>query len=117
MRFLLGQSADARLIAHLTEQGHGATRVAKDYPHGLPDTQVLAIARAEGRILITDDPDFGELVLRLGQTHAGVIFLRLGPHADLAFRIAQLDHVLTHYADQLDQFIAVTSRAVRVRRR
>jgi predicted nuclease of predicted toxin-antitoxin system len=117
MSFLLDQSTDARLIAHLTEQGHDATRIAKGYPHGLPDTQVLTIARAEGRILITDDPDFGELVFRLGQTHPGVIFLRLGPHANLAFRIVRLDHVLTHYADQLDQFIVVTSRAARVRRR
>ena len=116
MRFLLDQSTDARLIAHLTEQGHDATRVAKDYPHGLHDTQVLAIARAERRILITDDPDFGALIFRLGQTHAGVMFLRLGPHAHLAFRISRLDYVLTHYADQLDQFV-VTSRAVRVRRR
>src|SRR5688500_13202244 len=117
MRCVLDQSTDARLITHLVQNGHDATRVAKDYPHGLPDTEVLAIAHAEGRILITDDPDFGELVFRLGQPHAGVIFLRLGPYADLAFRIARLDLVLAHYADQLDQFIVVTPRAVRIRRR
>jgi predicted nuclease of predicted toxin-antitoxin system len=117
MRFVLDQSTDARIIAYLREQGHDATRVARDYAHGLPDTQVLAIAHAERRILIADDPDFGELVFRLGQPHAGVIFLRLGPYADLAFRVARLHYVLTHYGDQLDQFLVVTPRRVRVRRR
>ena len=87
MRFLLDQSTDARLIALLTQHGHDATRVARDYPHGLPDAQVLALAHAERRIVITDDRDFGELIFRRGQPHAGVIYLRLGAFADLSTRI------------------------------
>jgi predicted nuclease of predicted toxin-antitoxin system len=117
MRFLLDQSTDARLIVHLTERGHDATRVAKDYPHGLTDTQVLAIAHAESRILITDDRDFGELVFRLGHSHAGVIYLRLGSYADLDSRIARLDDVLASHTDELDQFLVVNPRTVRIRRR
>ena len=62
MRFLLDQSSDARLIPHLRSLGHEATRIARDYPAGLPDSEVLAVAHREERILITDDRDFGELV-------------------------------------------------------
>ena len=45
MRFLLDQSVDARLVAYLIALGHDALRVGRDYPSGLPDDQVLAIAR------------------------------------------------------------------------
>src|SRR5262249_25026718 len=117
VRFLLDQSTDARLVAHLTTLGHDATRVAKDYPHGLPDTAVLAIAHAESRILITDDRDFGELIFPLGQPHAGVIYLRLGAYAHLGTRVARLDFVLAHYADELGRFLVVSPRGVRIRRK
>ena len=96
--------------------GHDATRIGRDYPGGLPDAEVLAIAHREGRILITDDRDFGELVFVHGRPHAGVIFLRLGENAPLDLKIARLDYVLTHHADELDQFLVVTRTSVRVRR-
>ena len=115
MRFLLDQSTDARLIPFLSTQGHDATRIASEYPAGLTDQAVLALAHAEQRILITDDRDFGELVFRLRQPHAGVIYLRLGEEADLANKISRLSYVLTHYADRLDQFLVVTAHRVRIR--
>jgi predicted nuclease of predicted toxin-antitoxin system len=117
MRFLLDQSSDARLVLHLQAHGHDATRIGRDHPGGLSDAQVLAIAHAERRILITDDRDFGELVFRLRQSHAGVIFLRLGAYADLPTRVERLDHVLTHYADEMGEFLVVSRRNIRVRRR
>jgi hypothetical protein len=60
MRFLLDENADARLVSYLTDQGHDVTQIATDYPSGLPDEQVLSLAHQEGRILITNDKDFGE---------------------------------------------------------
>jgi len=32
---------------------------------GILDEEVLAIARQEGRLLLTEDKDFGELVIRM----------------------------------------------------
>lgn len=115
MRFLLDQSTDARLIVYLRSHGHDATRIAADYPGGLPDSEVLAIAVREDRILITDDRDFGELVFAQRQIHAGVIYLRLGEYADLTTKTARLAYILDHYGDQLTQFLVVTLRSVRVR--
>jgi predicted nuclease of predicted toxin-antitoxin system len=107
MRFLLDQSTDARLGIYLRKLGHDVTRIAADYPAGLLDPKILSIARTEGRILVTDDRDFGEWVFRFKRPHAGVIFLRLGTYAPLDLKIARVSFVLTHYADQLDQFIVV----------
>jgi predicted nuclease of predicted toxin-antitoxin system len=62
MKFLLDQSTDGRLAVYLRKLGHDVTRIAADYPAGLLDPKILSIAYAEGRILITDDRDFGEWV-------------------------------------------------------
>jgi predicted nuclease of predicted toxin-antitoxin system len=115
MNFLLDQSTDARLVSWLTQRGHNALRIGRDYPHGLPDEQVLAIAHREGRILITDDRDFGELVFRHRQPHTGVIYLRLASYS-LALTTARLEHVLTNHAEHLDRFLVVTPGDVRERR-
>ncbi len=116
MNFLLDQSTDARLVTWLTARGHDAVRIGRDYPHGLPDAEVLAIAKREGRILITDDRDFGELVFRHRRPHAGVVYLRLSSYS-FALTTARLEEVLTHHADKLDRFLVVTPGSVRERRR
>jgi len=115
MRFLLDQSSNARLIPHLQRPGHDAIRVGREHPPGLPDVEVLRIAYAENRILITDDRDFGELIIRERHQHRGVIYLRLGDYVPLEVAIDRLEYVLTHHADQLDQFLVVTRHRVRVR--
>jgi predicted nuclease of predicted toxin-antitoxin system len=114
MKFLLDQSTDARLGAYLRQFGYDVTRIAANYPAGLLDPKILSIARSEGRLLITDDRDFGEWVFRFKHPHAGVIFLRLGKYAPLDVKIARLSFVLTHYKDQLDQFIVVKKGSVRI---
>lgn len=114
MKFLVDESADARLADYLQSLGHDATTVARDYAPSLEDYQVLAIAHRERRILLTNDRDFGELVFRLGQSHSGVILLRLNS-TNLAVKIERLDHILDRYADRLDHFLVVTERLVRVR--
>jgi predicted nuclease of predicted toxin-antitoxin system len=114
MKFLLDQSTDSRLLSYLTQLGHDATQIRRTYPHSIPGPEVLSLAYQEKRILITDDRDFGELVFRLQQPHAGVIFLRLGTYAPLSLKIERLSFVLTNYADQLDEFLVVKKDTARV---
>jgi predicted nuclease of predicted toxin-antitoxin system len=115
MRFLVDASSDARLVAHLRNLGHDVTRVGTDHPGTLKDPEVLAIAVAEQRILITDDRDFGELVFGRRQPHTGVIYFRLST-TRFVVRRDRLDYVLASYSDELDQFLIVTEYDVRVRR-
>ena len=113
-RFILDESADLPLRTHLRAGGHDVTAIAHDYPGALADEDVLAIAVAEDRILITNDRDFGELVFRRQLPHRGVILFRLGNEA-IPIKMRWLDHVLDAYADRLREFIVVTDRGVRVR--
>ena len=114
-RFLIDESADARVAPFLRGNGHDVALVATDYEPALEDAEVLAIAVRDRRILITFDRDFGELVFKQNQPHGGVLYFRLGP-IDLDVEIERLDYVLTHYADRLDCFLTITRRSVRVRK-
>jgi predicted nuclease of predicted toxin-antitoxin system len=90
MKFLFDQSADFRLIPHLRQLGHDVQAISHNYPTGLADEAVLAIARQERRVLVVADRDFGELIFHQGLVHAGVIYFRL-PGADLHTKIDQLN--------------------------
>jgi predicted nuclease of predicted toxin-antitoxin system len=116
MRFLLDQSAEARIGTFLVSIGLDATRVGRDHPPGLPDDEVLAIAVAERRILITNDRDFGDLVFRQHLPHTGVIYFRFPLDSTADQKIAALRDLLANHADDLDNYLTVTPRGVRVRR-
>ena len=115
MKFLFDQSADFRLIPHLTNLGHDVQAISRDYPHSLADEDVLEIARNERRILVVADRDFGELIFQQELEHAGVIFFRL-PGASLHTKTEHLNIVLHDYADKLKlgKFIVVTPGQIRV---
>ena len=115
MKFLFDQSADFRLIPHLRELGHDVQAISRNYPPGLPDEDVLTIAREEKRILIVADRDFGELIFHQELAHAGVVFFRL-PGATLQTKIAHLDMVLNEHAEELErgEFLVVTPGQIRV---
>ena len=63
-------------MEYLRGLGHDVVAVAETIPQS-DDRSILDQAVAEGRILITNDKDFGELVFRWGKGHHGVILLRL----------------------------------------
>ena len=115
MKFLLDQSADFRLIPHLRNLGHDVTAISRHYPPGLPDEDVLAIARTEQRILIVADRDFGELIFQQELAHAGIIFFRL-PGATLQTKLEHLNTVLEEHTDELErgEFLVVTPGRIRV---
>ncbi len=114
MRFLLDENVDLRLRPFLASIGHDVAAVATDYQTSLPDQAVLALAYQEGRILITNDRDFGDLIVRERQPHMGVIFFRLTTTA-VTVKRDRLSDVLRDYPDWLDRFLVVTERTVRVR--
>ncbi len=62
-----------RLIAYLRERGHDVVAVSRDFPPGLADEDVLAIARQERRVLVVADRDLGELIFHQGLAHAGIL--------------------------------------------
>lgn len=75
---------------------------------GIPDVAVMAQAEREGRVLVTKDKDFGELVFKSGQAHRGVILLRLADERP-GNTLRVLHGVLHHIARRKPPFFVVAS--------
>jgi predicted nuclease of predicted toxin-antitoxin system len=75
VRFLADESCDYAVVTALREAGHDVTAVAETYA-GAEDPVVLASARDEARILVTEDKDFGLLAYAIVRGTAGVVLVR-----------------------------------------
>lgn len=75
MRFLADESCDFAAVRALRAIGHDVSAIIEINP-GADDVTVLTLARAEARVLLTEDKDFGKLAYADGQTTAGVVLIR-----------------------------------------
>jgi len=80
---------------------------------GLSDGEVLDLANREGRILVTFDKDFGELVVREKVKVKGLILLRFSPESSqqIAKRIWQ---ILTSQIPVENSLLIVKEHTIRV---
>ena len=78
MKLLADECCDASLVLAIREAGSDIEFVAETH-RGIQDKEVIDLAWKEERLLLTEDKDFGELVVRLGYQIKGVLLLRLPP--------------------------------------
>ena len=76
MQFLVDESTGIAVVNSLRDLGYDVLAAAEEMFQA-DDASILTRAEAEGRILITNDKDFGELVYREGHPHRGIVLLRL----------------------------------------
>jgi predicted nuclease of predicted toxin-antitoxin system len=114
MRFIANENISGTVIRGLREQGHDVLSV-KEAMRGQSDEAILTRGQAEGRVVVTQDKDFGELAFRRVLPAAcGVVLLRLaGVDPDVDNRRAL--RVLTSSLDWYGHFTVVTDDRVRVR--
>ncbi len=75
MRFLADESCDFSVVRALRTAGYDVLAVCENAPRA-EDSQVIQLAVGEGRVLLTEDKDFGRFVYAHGQSPVGVILLR-----------------------------------------
>ena len=111
MKLLLDTCVWGGATRDLAAAGHDVIW-AGDWSEDPGDEEILARARAEGRILVTLDKDFGELAIVHGVPHCGIV--RLVEMA--AKRQATIcATVLERYAADLQAGAIVTATETRVR--
>ena len=76
MRTLADENISNLVIGALRAHGHDVVSVAHSFP-GATDEVVMQSAHAPNRILITEDRDFGELVIRQRRPIMGVVLREL----------------------------------------
>jgi predicted nuclease of predicted toxin-antitoxin system len=77
VRFLVDECLSRHFVLHLQAAGYDATWVQDVCPSAV-DKLVLERATAEGRIVLSEDWDFGELTVRLRLPTTGVVIAVIG---------------------------------------
>lgn len=116
MKFLADMGISPRSVVYLNGLGHDAVYLHDEGLDRLSDADILAKAQNEGRIVITHDLDFGDLIAA-SKTHVpSVTILRLrNMSADRVNRYLEI--VISNYQERLNTgaIISVTERHIRVR--
>lgn len=61
----------------LKDAGHDVVSIARDF-QSIEDIEIIALANREGRIIVSCDSDFGELIFNQGiRCETGVIYFRI----------------------------------------
>lgn len=117
MRFLADMGISQRTISWLRQQGFDAIHLREEGLQRLPDSEVLAKAAMENRVLLTMDLDFGYLVAISQQILPGVIIFRLSDERSEMVN-SRLSEVLVKcaYDIQPGVIISVSDKAIRIRR-
>lgn len=116
MRILADECCDARIVAALRADGHDVLFVADDFSR-TPDATLLDLADRDRRLLLTEDKDFGRLVIDRGAPSAGVLLVRM-PDPDVQAKIARVRLALANHFDELPAaLVVVQQKAIRIRRR
>ena len=114
MKLLADEGVDAAIVARLRSGGHDVAYVAELSP-GITDDEVLEFANADGRILMTADKDFGDLVFRLRRAMVGVLLVRL-PGLLSESRAEVVTRALEEHGDEMARAFTVLSPGlVRIR--
>lgn len=77
MRFLADMGISPKAVAFLRGLAHDAVHLHALGLDRLPDSDILELARAENRVLLTHGLDFAELIAAGGETLPSVIMFRL----------------------------------------
>ena len=99
MRWLADECVDAGLIARLRAARHDVFYIA-EIASGARDAEVMRLALAESRVLLTEDKDFGELVFRSKIAVPAVVLLRIDPVRHL-LKWRRLEAAVARYGDRL----------------
>ena len=116
MRFLLDVCAASRRMQDaLASQGHDVLSALEGHARAT-DEELLALAMEEGRILITEDKDFGELVFVRRLPHPCIVrFVEM----TVAEKVTAMRELIQQHPDLMSEgaLIVVTPTRVRIRRR
>lgn len=114
VRFLADESCDFAVVRALRADGHDVLAVGAFQQRSL-DLEVMELALAEDRILLTEDKDFGRLAFAAHTDTPGVILIRFPASArgSLAASVQRL--VVEHGPRLTKAFVVLRPGATRIR--
>ena len=114
MKIVADESVDFRIVAALRAEGYEVWAVVEEDP-SITDKQVLNIAFDQNALLLTEDKDFGELVVRLRLPHRGILLIRLGGFPiEVRIKLV-LRAIRDNLVDLPNNFAVLDGRRLRIR--
>jgi predicted nuclease of predicted toxin-antitoxin system len=107
------------VVAGLRARSSDVRTAADDHLLGRADSEVLARATLQRRVVVTHDLAFGRSAIRAGSPFVGIVYIRPG-HIAADFTLAILEALAKSAVDVHPPFLVVAERrdaAVRVRAR
>jgi predicted nuclease of predicted toxin-antitoxin system len=114
LTFAADESCDFAIVRALRKAGFDVLAIVEAIP-GAPDSEVLEAATREGRILLTEDKDFGEWVFAHGQSTEGVVLIRFPAKMRQDMIEALIEVVTEHGADLRGAFAVLEPGKARIR--
>jgi predicted nuclease of predicted toxin-antitoxin system len=111
VRLLIDSSIWAPVVGDLRRAGHDVEAV-RDWTSDPGDHAILSYAHMHRRILVTLDKDFGDLIVRDGQPHAGLLRLVTDSVHD---QISMILEAIDRHGDDLLAGAIVTVEEDRIR--
>ena len=116
MRFKLDENLPVEVLEDLRAAGHEGDSVHDEGLAGEPDTEILAAAKREGRVLLTLDKGIGDIRTHRPEEYPGIVLFRpasSGRRAALEFIQKHLPRVLE--LDLAGHLTVVTGTGIRTR--
>lgn len=113
VRFLADENLDFAVVRALRAAGHDVRALAEESSRTM-DAEVIALAAREGRILLTEDKDFGWLAFVGGAGSEGVVLVRFPASARTALGPSIVDLVANQGEGLLGSFTVVQPGQVRI---
>ena len=104
----------ARITPWLNSQGFDAVHLNDEKLHALPDNLIIDKAIKEGRIILTADMDFGQLLAFNASKQVSVIQFRTSDFTPVNIQ-AKLELVFDKFSDQLEGDFLITIEDNRIR--
>lgn len=105
MKFLVDVGVSNKVEEYLESSGFD-TKCIREIDPRLKDIEIIKIASEENRIIVTMDKDFGELVFKSSQAHAGVLLLRLENETSNS-KVKIVKSILENYSNELNNNFCV----------
>ncbi len=113
-RFLADECFSGLMLRALRAAGFDILRSADVLPSG-DDGSVLALAFCEGRVLLTEDTDFGKLTVQLGTPSMGVVRIVLKTMGKDARNVRAVSTLLSLGDRVLNSITVIEPNRVRIR--
>ena len=116
MKFIADMGISVKSVEFLKELGHDAYHLHEKGFDAFSDAEILRIALFEGRVVLTHDLDFGELIAASGESLPSIIIFRLkNMRPEQVNRL--LKKIVLHSLNLLEQgcVLSVTEKHIRVR--